>query len=366
MEMFLWLRWVLFSCWWRTLSSVSQMGPAIHKREGIRISTQFVRVLFISLFHCVPPSEVYAFSLYRSGKQPRVWDYVFSHEQTAFHQWCDGNHGQNGLSLSILGDKYRTAEILNGCGVPMAPVLEIVRPDEEFNPSPWLRKHPRLFLKPNHGTAGRGCFVVERNGHDSGFNVFDTQKGMVTSRSTWSCLRENLSREPYMVQPLLANHPDLAVLGKTEDAITVRIITEAIKGDVVACYAAMLEIPVSLNTFISGKLPKGGHRFHVIVPIDVENGKTMKLDANQLPILALEEYKELYKNTENREVPSWNRLKRSAVNAHSRFRDIYAIAWDYVITTDGPLLLEGNPGWATLMPQIIHGGLLMGMRDLLP
>lgn len=41
-----------------------------------------------------------------------------------------------------------------------------------------------------------------------------------------------------------------------------------------------------------------------------------------------------------------------------QFSEIYAIAWDYVITSDGPCMLEGNSGWGATTPQVIYGGLL--------
>jgi len=66
MEIFLWLRWTLFSCWRGTFRSVRRLGPKIKDREDIGIFTQFKRVLCMALFHCIPPSEVYAFRLYRT------------------------------------------------------------------------------------------------------------------------------------------------------------------------------------------------------------------------------------------------------------------------------------------------------------
>ena len=57
-------------------------------------------------------------------------------------------------------------------------------------------------------------------------------------------------------------------------------------------------------------------------------------------------------------IPFWSELRKGALASHALFPDVYAIAWDYVVTPDGPLLLEGNTGWATRMPQIFNGGLL--------
>ena len=62
-------------------------------------------------------------------------------------------------------------------------------------------------------------------------------------------------------------------------------------------------------------------------------------------------------------LPFWNLMKTHACVAHSLFPDVYAVAWDFVVTADGSFLLEGNTGWGTRMPQIIEGGLLSDEPD---
>lgn len=57
-------------------------------------------------------------------------------------------------------------------------------------------------------------------------------------------------------------------------------------------------------------------------------------------------------------VPFWEEIKQSALSAHQLLPELYAIAWDYVVTPDGPFMLEGNSGWGTTTPQVLYGGLL--------
>lgn len=358
MEICLWLRWTLFSGWRGTLRAVRRLGPEIRDREGIGILTQFKRMLGIALFHCVHPSEVYAFRLYRRGQKAHVWDYVFTHELPAFHRWRDSRHGEIGKSLELLGDKRRSTKMLRKHGVPVVPVLEMVPQGTDFDPSACLKEYSRLFCKPRNGSAGRGCFVVERQDANAALIVYKTKAGAVTEQSTWSCLLKAAARDDYLIQPFMANHSALAGLCETEDAITVRIITEVQDSATVRYYCAMLEIPGPRKNPKSGKKGKTVERFHVILPIDETNGKTIRLDADALPPSAMTYHNELYSKAENRPVPFWDELKKSALASHALFRDIYAIAWDYVVTSEGPRLLEGNTGWGTRMPQIINGGIL--------
>lgn len=57
-------------------------------------------------------------------------------------------------------------------------------------------------------------------------------------------------------------------------------------------------------------------------------------------------------------VPRWHELADYTHQAHATFPDIRAIAWDWVITPAGPVLLEGNVGWGAAMPQLMLGGFL--------
>jgi len=143
-EIFLWLRWVLFSGWRGTLQSVRRLGPEIRDREGIGIFTQFKRVLCLALFYCVLPSEVYAFRLYRTDQKSTVWDYVFTHELPAFHRWRDSQHDEPSESLRLLGDKYLSAEMLRKHGVPVVPDLEMIPRYVGFDLSALLKEYSRL------------------------------------------------------------------------------------------------------------------------------------------------------------------------------------------------------------------------------
>jgi hypothetical protein len=45
------------------------------------------------------------------------------------------------------------------------------------------------------------------------------------------------------------------------------------------------------------------------------------------------------------QVPFWAQIPCDSLKAHRSLPKVWAIAWDWVITPDGPVLLEGNGGW---------------------
>jgi len=57
-------------------------------------------------------------------------------------------------------------------------------------------------------------------------------------------------------------------------------------------------------------------------------------------------------------LPDWPLLIDASHRAQAQFPGIWAIAWDWVLTADGPVLLEGNVGWGGAVPQQLQGGWL--------
>lgn len=317
-----------------------------------------MRVLEMAILHCIPPEEIYAFRLYGSDRHIKVWNYVFTHEVSSFHRWRDAQKGKTGKSVKILGDKLWSAKILEEHGVPVVPTVNEICRGDHFEPSAGPTPYAWLFLKPRHGSAGRGCFALKKNDKGSDFKVFKTRSGMVTTLTSCSCLFQNLAREPYLVQPLMVNHPDLAQLCGTQDAVTVRVITEAPNGVPIRAYCAMLEIPSPINDPCTVRPPGYKHRFHIILPIDMTTGNTTEFPRQNLSLHVAQRYKAMYEQAQDREIPFWDLIWERSLVAHSLFPDIFAIAWDIVITPDGPCLLEGNTGWGTRVPQIINGGMI--------
>lgn len=162
----------------------------------------------------------------------------------------------------------------------------------------------------------------------------------------WRCLAQAADKEDFLIQPFLENHPGLASLIRGNDAITVRLITEYPPEDVPRCYCGLLEIP---NDRTTG---------HIILPIDLNSGRVAFSLLHRLPENARRDANAMANRMDQYAIPFWEQLKQNAFTAHACFPDVYAIAWDFIITRDGPRMLEGNAGWGTLMPQIFHGGLL--------
>lgn len=346
LEFLLWLRWVSFTCWRLCLSAVARRGKSVADQDGIGRAAQLGRLLHLGLGHCIPPGEVYAFGLHRRESRQDFWDYVFIREVQAFHRWRGARTGERPESLALLQDKFRLAEFLRARGVPMAPILAWIARGSDFAPAPCLHTCSRIFCKPNHGSAGRDGFIVESRGKN--IAVFAAKNGVKAQHSSLDCLRKAMAEDDFLIQPFLENHPDFAGLCPGEDVITLRVITEIHPERGMECYCAMVEIP---------NLADGAFKGHIILPIEPSAGR-IRPCPRRLPPEVKARHNAVHDKINHGAVPFWETIMQSAFLAHRCFTDIHAIAWDYVVTPTGPVMLEGNTGWATTTPQMLHGGLL--------
>jgi len=346
LELLIWLRWVLFACWRVSWRAVMLRGKAVAEQDGIGRATQLGYLLYFGLYHCIPPGEVYAFGLYRPGSRRDFWDYIFLPEVQAFHRWRGAGAGETPESLAMLQDKFLLAEFLEARGIPMASILGVVSRSETFDPEPYLRTRSRIFCKPRHGSAGRDAFVLEGRGKE--IEVFAVESGVKAQPAGLECLKKAMAGDDFLIQPFLENHPDFAGLCPGEDVITLRVITEIhpVRGK--ECYCATLEIP---------NLSDGVLKGHIIMPIEPPSGRITAFPGH-LPSEARERHDAVHDRIGNRAVPFWDAIRESALLAHQCFPDVRAIAWDYAVTPDGPVMLEGNTGWGATTPQMLHGGLL--------
>lgn len=347
-ECFLWLRWVSFACWRTCWRVVRQRDAEIFVRNGTGRITQLKRLLATSLCHCIPPSELYAFDFHNPVSHQSVWDYAFIHEIQAFHRWRSNRLTGNDESAALIQDKFRLTTLLGRHGIPMAPVLQLIARGAPFDPAPHLHTHPRLFCKPCHGSASRDAFVIEQLEDSRQPTIFAVKNGMKILPTNFAALSKAMVRDDFLLQPLLTNHPELAVVSPTDDAVTLRIITER-DASGTRCYSANLEIPG--DTDAPGK-------YHIILPIDLASGQVMCFPESRLPARAQARHDDIISHIGQRSVPFWHEIRTSASAAHHHLPGLYAIAWDYVITPNGPLMLEGNSGWGATVPQQLHGGLL--------
>lgn len=358
-ETWLWLRWVAWlaipTCW----RTIRRLGPAVARAEGISLARQGWRVTRLALAWCIHPRDGYRFHLYRAPDQ--ALHYVYDTETSAHHAWRSAPLGPQSDSLRLIQDKAALAEDLATLGIPVVPTLaRVPKGTRHTTLADLMGDHPRVFCKLNSGNRGRGAFTAWRTEQGLAGRLLRGQplRDSPAVESAWQAL---LKVDDALVQPCLENHPLLANLAHLQEAVTLRYISQWPESSVSTgpsaptCLSATLEIP-------AGESPQG-HRYYCILPVCPDTGALLPFpdplgqDAAVDAALRRIEDQALALPP----VPNWAELARLSAAAHRRFTDIRALAWDWVLTPQGPVLLEGNTGWRMSMPQQLNGGFLQGV-----
>lgn len=353
-EAWLWLRWqawhALPACW----RGLRRLGPAVEAEEGIPRRTQGWRLLRLALLWCIPPSDGYRFRLYRDPRQ--ALDFIYDTETHSYHAWRSQGLGLSPASRHLLQDKAHFAAMLNDQGISVVPALARgVRTSNDMAPLlEGLRGAGRVFCKENSGNQGRGAFTAWTTAAGLEGRAF-TGQPLVDTQAVSTAWRELLKCDDALVQPCLENHPALAPLAYNEDAITVRFISQwqeegpGRAPERLSCLHAVLEVPAGRGA--------AGHIYYAILPIRAETGelggpiRPMALEPAMREAIA----KVSLRAASIPALPGWGSLAEGSFRAHRLFPDVRAIAWDWVLTPAGPVLLEGNVGWGLAVPQVFRG-----------
>lgn len=356
MEAWLWLAWVGFWAWvacWRLNRYRQRTGNNL---AGDWQPASDLRLLWLALAWCIPPRDSICFGLHRNPDA--AMDYVYDHELAAWHRRRSLSLGLSVSSLQLLQDKPRLCEFLCELGLPMAPILAVVPWDAPaVDLASYLSEHDEVFCKMRSGNQGRGAFAAWRQEQGIAGQTH-TGQPLPDTRAVENAWRELLALDDALIQPRLKNHPALSPLGLPDEAITVRYISEWGVGGLF-CLSAMLEVPTHRTKI-------HGDTLYTFLPIQPGAGQLLPWPAYaRQPVAGRAWTERLYRVVREsglNYLPRWSELVGYSHQAHAAFPDIYAIAWDWVITPSGPLLLEGNVGWGAAMPQRILGGFLHSGR----
>ena len=355
MQLWLWLRWILWQAWVSCWRVVRHRGHEVAAQEGIARRKQAWRIVRLALGWCIPPGEAYRFGLYRHPE--RALEFVYEHEVPAYHALRSRPLGRTRASIALLQDKYALAQALSARGVPMVASGACLPARSRGQPlaglmAPW----DRVFCKTRSGQQGLGAFVAWRTADGlrgralAGCDLVDA----AAVEAAWTRL---LNLDDALIQPCLANHPLLAPLSFNDDAITVRLISEW-RGATLACRCAVLQVPTSRDE-------RTDHTRYTGLPVATASGRVQPWPRPEaLPSRTRAAMDRLWALIPaGLLVPDWPALVAGSYRAHQCFPDLWGIAWDWVIAPDGPILLEGNAGWGAAIPQILAGGLLADDRN---
>jgi Sugar-transfer associated ATP-grasp len=307
----------------------------VAQTEGVAEALQRSRISVWSRNWCIPPEAAYAHGLYRDDKDGLAL--LYAGELLPYHRLMNARHGSVHADFRLIQDKQRLAERLARLYIPVVSTLRMSdgRWDDLASA---LTETAAVFCKLRYGSRGESAFMVQSS--DAGL-IGQTLAGKaleneVAVMSAWKTLTD---KGTVLIQPFLRNHPLLQGLSPGADSITLRVITRR-QGDSSDVWMGLLYVQAPGDS---------QEREYWLLKIDAESGQAFD---------AFGHWKDPDNDAENessddsklgmldgQSIPFWQDVVRHSRQAHAELPRLWAIAWDWIITPDGPVLLEGNAGW---------------------
>jgi hypothetical protein len=342
----LWLPLELLRCLhWRTWAAsrrvekaVAHYGGDVEARFGVSKAAQQERLAYWAKTWCINPFTGYDWQLYQPERDGLA--IIYDNQTAAYHALCNRETGASQADLRLLNDKIALAEILAKHGIPVVETVRVTHGDWQ-DVETALTRHPKLFCKLRSGNQAESAFAVWRTEQDLQGLAHDGRP-LIDHADVQKAWRILSAKGAVLIQPLLENHPALTALAVDETVCTVRIVTRVQNGGINPWWAE-LQVP-------DAGPGRGFWRF----PVAVEHGVVSALGSQWfLKQLWQARYDATWQRLRAalQILPYWSEMAAQSQLAHRQVPKIWAIAWDWVLTPDGPVLLEGNGGWGLTSVQ---------------
>jgi hypothetical protein len=231
----------------------------------------------------------------------------------------------------LLADKLATAKVLAGVGVVFPTLHGHVRRGESVSLPAADMVKGGLFIKPRHGRGGQGSFALTRLEND-----WQIDQRQVSSSALLALLAQLSQRDDLLLQERLMAAADLTDLVADGRAPVLRLVTARFPNAAPFLHSALLSIAVP------GRDP---HHFldgAIHTPVDLTHGRlaagltlaeprkrVARLDWNALPLAG-------------RTLCGFDKAAAMALRAMAAMPPLPVVHWDFIITSAGPVMLEGN------------------------
>lgn len=326
------LLWFAYQGWRQVWVAWSKHSSALLRSSQISKFRQLGDLLSLAFLQTTPPFYYYLFRLNRYPA--RQWlRFVYSHELPHWH--LTFSPAISGQSADLMSDKDAFAKAMSKCRIPAIDGV-LVKPGEPLEMAQVFQRRS-LFFKPQRGSQKQGCMVLHYDAAADEYGL-EAQEGRLTAPDKiLACLRDIVDSTPYLIQPLLENHPQLLEAVPCEQLLTFRVVTicQQEVPKVVSCLLEWSEEPHAKVVYPITFNVTSGHLSLVPIP-------NLQDNAHQVvqPILLRDS------------LPIGRELAQTAEAAHQAFPDIFAIGWDLVWTPSGVHVLEGNINWGVDAHQL--------------
>lgn len=240
----------------------------------------------------------------------------------------------------LLTDKLAAADALTAAGVPMPRLLALLHRGEVANTLP---DHvSKAFLKPRHGCRTHNTFAVDRL--DEGLYRVEGQTGGADFLAAQ--LRPALAEDDLLVQERIEAAPELADLVTLGRAPVLRMFTAREPDGAAFLHSALMW------TAVPGETDRSFLHGYLRMPVALATGSLRPGYWFGTPGVRLDESPWHRAPITGRVLPGFAEARRIAVAAAEVTDRLPFVAWDVILSTRGPVLLEGNSEGAWVLTYL--------------
>ncbi len=321
------------------LSGLRQWGKSLRTVYGFPRGSQFIQLAIYAWRLGMCPRMYYHLRLHR---------YSWKHLGRHFIDQPELHHLQRHLApadINMLEDKLRFAERAEREGLPVVPILALVR-DGHLQAANGTRQialpRQNLFVKPTASYSSDGIM---------GFRYDPRSHRYTDERGGWSefALRhylETKSKErTLIVQRWMENHPDLQGFS-TGALCNFRIVTGRYPNGLVTPVMAAFRFPWR------SQLSCAEPGVTLCASVDLERGIMRAAEAKDPAIGRLRLHPTSGAVIEGFVVKQWDELLATSLKAHMQWPEFPFIGWDLALTNEGIFILEGSCLWGGTLAQM--------------
>ena len=257
----------------------------------------------------------------------------------------------------LLSDKQKTSELLAAAGIPVPDLQMEILPNSPItlDTAPWTSQVP-LFVKPRHGSGGRGGFSIT----PLPSTLWSIDGSCPKEQNTLlALLKASARNDSLLVQTQLNSPPELIDLESGGIAPVLRLTTARRPGKAPFLHSSLLSIAVPEKRrthFLAGQMR---------VPIRIADGRM----TNGIWFLRPDErHASLPWNGSpltDRPLPNFSSATALTLQAMALFPNLPLVNWDVILTPQGPVIIEGNSCGDWILTNL-SGALGMECEPLFP
>jgi len=312
-------------------------GVYVRERYRIKIARQVWGQIYLGITENLNPEKFYKLRLFLPERRRNAHQYLLTHEAVSLLHRLNLN-----IDVDETRDKMCFLKICERAGLPTIPVVAVFEPNK---PIQWVGAESRIpkraiFLKERTGSNSRGAEVWD---YDPDRGTWRNESRELNEAALLNHAYSKAVKASYLLQEKVNNGPDFKRFSMG-GLVTVRIVTLRENETRVAPLFSFLKMPRGHS--VTDAPSTGG----IFSEVHVSDGTLGQATASDLLLGTFDFHPDTGARITGEKLESWPQLLELAVRAHHHF-SFAAIGWDLTITSEGPLLVEGNSNWGAEVIQ---------------